>query len=95
MCEKCRKNASDPNSGPWKCEDVSVWTYHTLPENMRLATENDLFDLFGKPRYGVQFLAQSFYSGKYEAYTLSSLLDERELKTFIRSSKVYVKKERK
>lgn len=94
MCEKCRKNASDPNSGPWKCDHVTVWTYPTLPDDMRLASENDLFDLFGNPIHGVKFLAQSFFKGHYQSYILSPLLNIGEIKTFIKAQKVYVKKEK-
>lgn len=90
-CEKAEKFVADPSAEALRCPHFKGrWMYRQLPSGMKNASIQDFIE-HDRIRIGLRYLLQSFYTGRFEAYTVSDLTNIGELQVFIREGKCFIK----
>jgi len=92
-CNDCKTGCEAAISGinsSWRCGLTGIPIYSTLPEGMRLATLDDIYP-FAIRRIGLVYLLKSYYSGVFEAYSITKNTDLLNLLKFIDKKRCWVK----
>ncbi|MCX6231112.1 MAG: hypothetical protein NTZ33_06170 [Bacteroidetes bacterium] len=92
-CKDCKNGCVAAISGKkssWRCGLTRIPIYPNLPAGMRLATLDDIYPEAIR-QIGLTYLLKSYYSGVFEAYTLSKNTDLLNLLKFIDNKRCWVK----
>ena len=91
-CKNCDMGcaASETVVNSFICGKHNIGIYRSVPEGMRKATKDDLFNDY-KLKLGIRHLLYSEYHEKYQVYKTSENTDVEMILSFVAAGRCYIK----